>query len=25
MAVITIEQLPARLADGRTLAGLDLG
>ncbi|TJX53189.1 MAG: Holliday junction resolvase RuvX, partial [Mesorhizobium sp.] len=22
MAVITIEQLPARLADGRTLAGL---
>ncbi|TPM35969.1 Holliday junction resolvase RuvX [Mesorhizobium sp. B2-3-5] len=25
MAVITIEQLPARLVDGRTLAGLDLG
>ena len=25
MAIITIEQLPARLADGRTLAGLDLG
>ena len=25
MAVITIEQLPARLTGGRTLAGLDLG
>jgi len=25
LAVITIEQLPAWLADGRTLAGLDLG
>ncbi|TPM37084.1 Holliday junction resolvase RuvX [Mesorhizobium sp. B2-3-4] len=25
MAIITIEQLPERLAEGRTLAGLDLG
>ncbi|MBZ9810622.1 Holliday junction resolvase RuvX [Mesorhizobium sp. BR1-1-9] len=25
MAIITIEELPARLAGGRTLAGLDLG